>query len=261
MDPFLVPPAGKLEVSSGRGGEAGKCALSLIIPAFNEARSILPLLAAIRTTLDPLLGSAYEAIVVDDDSPDETWRVASEFASGCPQVRVMRRFTERGLSSAVIRGWQVSRGNLLATINADLQHPPSLLGEMLESAKTADVVVATRFGAGGSVGRFPLHRQILSAGAKYAGKLLLPAVFNRVTDPLSGFYMLRRTVIENIELRPAGFKTLIEVLARGRVGHVSEVGYSMGRRQHGRSNMRLRHWLDYLIQLARIRAELARRPS
>ena len=89
----------------------------------------------------------------------------------------------------------------------------------------------------------------------------MPKVFRRVTDPLSGCYMFRRQAIEDIELRPTGFKTLIEVLARGRVGNVVEHGYTMQKRRGGRSNVRLRHWFEYLGQLGRIRTELRRRRS
>jgi dolichol-phosphate mannosyltransferase len=111
------------------------------------------------------------------------------------------------------------------------------------------------------VGRFPLHRQFLSAFARRLGVFLVPKVFRRVTDPLSGCYMFRRQAIEDIELRPTGFKTLVEILARGRVEHVVEYGYSMQKRRSGRSNVRLRHWFEYLGQLRRIRSELQRRRS
>ncbi len=255
---LIDAPAGKLIVNGDKPG-ALSCMLSLVIPTYEEARNLVPLLIGIRAGLDTVPGLAYEAIVVDDDSPDETWRVASEMAEEYPQLRVMRRMGERGLSSAVIRGWQAARGSVLATINADGQHPPELLGRMFERMAYADVVVATRYGAGGSVGEFARHRQVLSGGAKLVGKLVLPEVFGRVSDPLSGYYMVRRSAIAGVELRPTGFKTLIEVLGRGRVGEVAEVGYSMRERRHGRSKVRKRHWWEYVVQLARIRAELSRR--
>jgi dolichol-phosphate mannosyltransferase len=127
--------------------------------------------------------------------------------------------------------------------------------------ENADLVVATRYAAEGSVGRFPVHRQFLSAFARHVGVLLAPRVFREVSDPLSGCYMFRRRAIEDIELRPAGFKTLIEVLARGRVGNVVEHGYTMEARRSGRSHVRLRDWFEYLGQLGRIRSELQRRRS
>ena len=235
--------------------------LSVVVPTYNEAANIGPFLEALRAGLDAVSNGDYEVIVVDDQSPDGTGEVASAISIDWPNLRVMRRMGERGLASAVVRGWQMACGDVLATINADFQHPPSILPEMLRRIEDADLVVATRYAAEGSVGRFPVHRQFLSSFARRMGLLLVPKVFRRVTDPLSGCYMFRRQAIEDIELRPAGFKTLIEILARGRVGKVAEYGYTMQKRRSGRSNVRLRHWFEYLVQLGRIRSELQRRRS
>jgi dolichol-phosphate mannosyltransferase len=233
--------------------------LSLVVPTCNESANIRPFLETLRENLDPLLAHRYEVIVVDDNSPDGTFETASTMAPEYPQLRLMRRTGERGLSSAVIRGWQVARGEILGTINADFQHPPSVFPEMMQKMESADLVVATRYGSGGSVGSFAPHRKLLSVCARRLGGLLIPEVFGRVTDPLSGFYLFRRRSIEGIELRPAGFKTLIEILGRGSIERVAECGYRMQSRRGGQSNVKWRHSLDYLVQLGRIRIE-ARRP-
>jgi dolichol-phosphate mannosyltransferase len=235
--------------------------LSLVVPTYNEAVNIKPFLQRIRTVLDPTLGSRYEVIVVDDNSPDETWKVAADVQAGYPQLVVLRREQERGLSSAVVRGWQVARGDVLATINADFQHPPELLPEMLELVQSADLVIASRLSSAGSFGEMPWPRQLLSRGAQRAGQLLVPRIFSRVSDPLSGYYLLRRAAIEGIELRPTGFKTLIEVLARGRITTIAECGYAMQKRRFGQSNARLRHWMEYLVHLKRLRGHARARHS
>jgi len=253
--PFIVARLPPIE------RQAGVPFLSVVVPTYNEAANIGPFLAALRAGLDTGALGDYEVIVVDDESPDGTGEVASAISIDWPKLRVLRRAGERGLASAVVRGWQIARGDVLATINADFQHPPRMLPEMLRKIANADLVVASRYAADGSVGRFPLRRQFLSACARHVGALLVPQVFRRVTDPLSGCYMFRRPAIEDIELRPTGFKTLIEILARGRVGNVVEYGYTMQARRSGRSNVRLRHWVDYLMQLGRIRRELQRRRS
>jgi dolichol-phosphate mannosyltransferase len=235
--------------------------LSVVVPTYNEAGNVAPFLEALRAGLDSVGNGGYEVIVVDDESPDGTGEVAAGISVDWPNLRVMRRAGERGLAGAVVRGWQIARGDVLATINADFQHPPSILPEMLQKIGNADLVVATRYAAEGSVGRFPLHRQFLSAFARGVGTFLVPTAFRKVTDPLSGCYLFRRQTIENIELCPAGFKTLIEILARGRVGNVVEYGYTMEKRRSGRSNVRLRDWFEYLGQLYRIRRELQQRRS
>jgi dolichol-phosphate mannosyltransferase len=240
-------------------GAAQPLLLSLVVPTYNESVNIRPFLETLRENLDPLLDCRYEVIVVDDDSPDGTFEAAARMAQDYPQLRLMRRIGERGLSTAVIRGWQVSRGAILGTINADFQHPSALFPEMMRKMDSADLVVATRYAKGGSVGEFPLHRRVLSGCARRLGGLLAPEVFGRVTDPLSGFYLFRRCAIEGVELRPTGFKTLIEILGRGSIERVAECGYQMQSRRGGHSNVKWRHSVDYLVQLGRIRIE-AKRP-
>jgi dolichol-phosphate mannosyltransferase len=263
VESLAATPAGPLTVArrSSIRQQAKFPLLSVVVPTHNEGANIEPFLEALRAGLDSVAGDRYEVIVVDDESPDGTGEAATRIAAVWPHLRVVRRVRERGLASAVVRGWQVARGDVLATINADFQHPPSMLAEMFVKIEDADMVVATRYGASGSVGRFPLHRQFLSASARRVGAFLVPRVFRRVSDPLSGCYMFRRQVVEDIELHPAGFKTLIEILARGRVGNVIEYGYTMQERRSGRSNVRLWHWFAYLVQLRRIRGELQRRRS
>jgi dolichol-phosphate mannosyltransferase len=263
VESFAASPAGPLIVARRppMRQQAGFPLLSVVVPTYNEAANIGPFLEVLRAGLDSAAGGDYEVIVVDDESPDGTGEVAAAISIDWPNLRVVRRAGERGLASAVVRGWQTACGDVLASINADFQHPPSILPEMLRKIENADLVVATRYAEEGSVGRFPLHRQFLSALARRVGVFLVPKVFRRVTDPLSGCYMLRRQAIEDIELRPTGFKTLIEILARGRVANVVEHGYTMQRRRSGRSNVRLRHWFEYLMQLGRIRSELHRRRS
>jgi dolichol-phosphate mannosyltransferase len=256
-------PTGALMVPA-RAEEPGSpdpIVLSLVVPTYNEAVNIGPLLERIRNLLDPTLGTRYEVIVVDDNSPDGTWEVAARLQAGYPRLVVLRRDQEKGLASAVVRGWQAAGGDILATINADFQHPPELLPQMLELIRGADLVIATRLAAAGSFGEMPRLRRLLSRGAKRAGEFFVPHIFSRVSDPLSGYYMLRRPAIEGIELRPAGFKTLIEILARGRVRTVAECGYTMQKRRSGQSNAKLRHWMDFLIQLRRLRAHSGARQS
>src|SRR5450631_4316981 len=122
----IAPPTGPLRIAA-QGAAAAGIRLSLVVPTYNEAASIAQLLRELATLLDGLLGGAYEIIVVDDDSPDGTWQVALAVAQELPALRVMRRLHERGLSTAVIRGWQAARGDVLAVIDGDLQHPPQVL--------------------------------------------------------------------------------------------------------------------------------------
>ncbi|HVV51694.1 MAG TPA: glycosyltransferase [Polyangia bacterium] len=251
----MVPtPVGPLVVPEAAPG-GPPLRLSLVIPTFNESKNVGELVARLGELLDDRLGrEAYELIVVDDDSRDRTWEVALALAEKHPQVRVIRRVGERGLSTAVIRGWQAARGELLAVIDADLQHPPEVVGELLARMEAgADLAVASRNVDGGGVSNWSLHRRALSRGAQLLGLLLLPGVLGRVSDPMSGYFMLRRRVLAGVTLSPLGYKILIEVIGRGRVATVAEVGYVFRERLEGESKVTWRLYLEYLRHLVRLR--------
>src|SRR5450432_2155600 len=116
-------PTGALAVPALAAG-AVTLQLSLIVPTYNESENVHNLVAALTELLDARFGSDYEIILVDDDSPDKTWQIAAQLVHQYPRLRVVRRQNERGLSGAVIRGWQLARGGVLGVIDGDLQHPP-----------------------------------------------------------------------------------------------------------------------------------------
>jgi dolichol-phosphate mannosyltransferase len=228
--------------------------LSVILPTYDESKNIREMISRLTHTLDNAFPGDYEIIVVDDNSPDRTWELAQSLTGEYPRLRVMRRQTERGLSTAVIRGWQASRGELLAVIDADLQHPPEVtVGLAREMARGADIAVASRHVEGGGVSDWSILRRILSRAAQVIGLLILPGVVGKVSDPMSGFFMLRRTAIQGIELNPLGYKILIEVLGRGRFRWIGEVPYVFQERIRGESKVTGRVYVDYFRHLLRLR--------
>jgi len=228
--------------------------LSLVIPTFNERHNLPELIAQLTGLLDPELGDDYELIVVDDNSPDRTWELAAELTTKYSKLRVMRRETERGLSTAVIRGWQIARGDVLAVIDADLQHPPEVTVQLWRAmVKGADLAVGSRHVEGGGVSDWSLLRRMLSRGAQLLGLVLLPGVLGRVSDPMSGYFMIRREAIAGVAMSPLGYKILVEVIGRGRVRWIAEVGYVFRERQEGQSKVTWRVYLDYLRHLVRLR--------
>ena len=228
--------------------------LSLVVPTLNESENIRSFLEALRVQLDAALGTAYEIIVVDDDSPDRTWDIATALMADIPQLRVVRRQGEHKLSAAVIRGWQAARGEFLGTINADFQHPPALLPALIAHLQDSDLVVASRFAEGGGLGDWAMHRRVNSFVAHWMGCRLLPEAFGRTSDPLSGYYLVRRRAIAGVELKPLGFKTLMEIMVRGRIREIREESYEMRAQQRGSSKLKFRHWFDYAFHLLRLRA-------
>ena len=233
--------------------------LSLVIPTYNEARNIKAIVTLLTHLLDQALPGDYELIVVDDDSPDRTWEIAQAMTSKYPQLRVLCRRGERGLSTAVIRGWQVSTAQVLGVIDGDLQHPPEVLLQMLAAIEEgADLAVASRHVEGGGVSSWSITRRILSRGAQILALTILPKVVSRVSDPMSGYFLLRRSTIAGRTLNPLGYKILIEVIARGNIRQIAEVGYVFRERQKGESKVTWRQYIDYLRHLLRLRLSLGR---
>ena len=253
--PSLAPaPTGPLVVAAAEPASASGLRLSLAIPTLNEAENIAELVERLVRLLEPALGDAYELIVVDDDSPDRTWEVALNLSTRFPRLRVIRRETERGLGTAVIRAWQVARGEILGVMDADLQHPPEANLDLYAIIQRgADLAVASRHVEGGGLSDWSLFRRLASRGAQLLGLLILPGVLGRISDPMSGYFMVRRSALSGIELKPVGYKILIEVVARARVRWIDEVGYVFRERSDGRSKVTASIYAQYLQHLVRLR--------
>ncbi|NET58845.1 MAG: glycosyltransferase [Symploca sp. SIO2E6] len=235
------------------------CYLSLVIPTYNESKNIKDLVRILSDLLNEVIPHNYELIVVDDDSPDLTWEIAQSLIPEYPQLQVIHRQHERGLSTAVIQGWQVGKGKILGVIDGDLQHPPEILLQLLTAInKGADLAVASRHVEDGGVSDWSVVRRFLSRGAQLLGLIILPHVLGRVSDPMSGYFLVHHSAVNPHTLNPLGYKILIEVLARGNIKQIAEVGYVFQERQAGKSKVSWKHYIDYLHHLVRLRLSLGR---
>ena len=223
--------------------------LSLIIPTFNEQDSIYPLLAELG---DAIAGIDWEALFVDD-SVDGTCAVIAGRAAVDPRVRLLhRRENIGGLAGAVVEGLGAARGTYLCVMDADLQHPPAQIPRLLARARLdrSDVVIASRYIPGGSTGGLdgPL-RKFYSHGLKRLSQSVFPRRLAGVTDPLGGYFLLHRAVVQGAALRPIGYKILLEILVRCPWRSSSEVPYHFQPRRHGASKADLRQGLRFLHHL------------
>ncbi len=251
--PLQIPAVGTVDSTFTDAGTP-PIYFSLVIPTYNECKNVKSIVEQLSQLLDGSIPGDYELIVVDDNSPDRTWEVALSLTPEYPQLRVMRREHERGLSTAVIRGWQASRGEVLGVIDADLQHPPETLLQLLAEIKRgADLAAASRHVAEGGVSDWSVIRRFLSRGAQIVGLVILPGVVGRVSDPMSGYFMLRRSCIADKTMNPAGYKILIEVLGRGDIRWIGEVGYVFQERQEGESKVTGKQYIEYLRHLVILR--------
>ena len=264
FDLLLPTPSGPLLISElppqhwGKVNSVSDSVLfSLVIPTYNEGRNIKRIIQQLSNLLDEFLPEAYELIVVDDNSPDGTWEIAAALIPEYPQLRVMRREKERGLASAVIRGWHASRGQGLGVIDGDLQHPPELLSQLWkEIERGADLAIASRHVDGGGVSEWSFLRRFLSRGAQLLGLVICPEVVGRVSDPMTGYFLVRRACIAGQIMSPLGYKILIEVLGRGKVRWIAEAGYVFQERQHGESKVTWKQYVEYIQHLLRLRFSL-----
>ncbi|MBW4674098.1 MAG: glycosyltransferase [Desmonostoc geniculatum HA4340-LM1] len=260
---LLTVPTGPLKISElpphDLDTSSESMYLSLVIPTYKERDNIEKIVKILSQLLDESIPRNYELIVVDDDSPDKTWEIAQSLTTEYPQLRVMRRQDERGLSSAVIRGWQAGTGNVLGVIDGDLQHPPEVLMQLFRSLEQgADLAVASRHVEGGGVSSWSVVRRFLSRGAQLLGLIILPGVLGRVSDPMSGYFMVRRGAIANAALNPVGYKILLEVIGRGKVNELAEVGYVFRERTEGESKVTWKQYIDYIHHLVRLRLSTGR---
>ncbi|WP_419897095.1 glycosyltransferase family 2 protein [Roseomonas sp. USHLN139] len=223
--------------------------LTVVVPCYNEAANVAPMVARLEATLQ---GIAWEAIFVDDNSPDGTTRVAREIAARDPRIRCIRRVGRRGLSSACVEGMLASSAEYVAVIDGDLQHDETLLPRMLAALQAggADVAVGSRHVDGGaSSDGFSAWRQRISDGGIALAQLFLRV---RVADPMSGFFMLKRALVEEVapKLTGRGFKILLDILlsAKARL-RVVELPYSFRARQAGESKLNATVLLDFLTLL------------
>ena len=210
--------------------------LTVVVPCFNERENV-PLLVA---KLDEALaGIDWEVIFVDDDSPDGTAQVVRKLAETHRRVRCLQRIGRRGLSTAVIEGMLASSAPVLAVMDGDLQHDESLLPQMLTKLRHGafDVVVASRYTAGGGLGEWDQSRVAISG---FATKLSRLVVSSDLTDPMSGFFMITRPAFERSvrRLSGQGFKILLDLFASTpEPFKFAEVPFRFRTRVHGESKL------------------------
>ncbi len=210
--------------------------LSVVVPTFNERANIALLIDRLRAVLD---GIAWEVIFVDDDSPDGTASQVRAIARSDPRVRCLQRIGRRGLSTACIEGILASSAPFVAVMDADLQHDDRLLPRMLEvlQREGCDVVVGSRYVAGGGVGNWDRRRARISAFANRLSRVLSKV---DIADPMSGFFMFRRSAFDSAvrNMSGQGFKILLDFLASSsRTLAVRELPYHFSERQFGESKL------------------------
>jgi dolichol-phosphate mannosyltransferase len=223
--------------------------LSLIIPTYNEGKNISELVKRIENSLNHI---PFEIIIVDDNSPDGTGKIAQALNSKYGNIKILTRSGKLGLSSAVLEGFKKADSSVLSVIDADMQHPPEILAKMYDKIREGhDLVVASRYIDGGGAENWKLHRILLSRGATMIAHLLLPGT-RKIKDVMSGCFMFRNEALDHTNLSPIGFKILLEIMAKSEFDNVAEVPYIFGNRRNGKSNLSVKEMQNYIMHVLQI---------
>jgi dolichol-phosphate mannosyltransferase len=222
--------------------------LSIIVPTFNERENIAELIGRLVVCLGD---RSWEVVFVDDDSPDGTADLVREYAAADSRVRCLQRIGRRGLSSACVEGMLATTAPYLAVIDADMQHDERLLPQMLDTLKqgASDIVVGSRYAPGGDISAWDARRARMSRFAMRLSRVLVPA---ELTDPMSGFFMMRRPVLDGSvhRLSAIGFKILTDVFASfPRPLRFTELPYRFRARRAGESKLDSVTAWDYVMLL------------
>jgi dolichol-phosphate mannosyltransferase len=226
-----------------------------VVPTKNERGNVARLVERLETVLPTV---AMEIIFVDASTDGTAHAVERSAQTSERAIRLVRQAPDRsvgGLGGAVLQGLRAARAPWVCVMDADPQHPPELIATLLEHAESRDVdlVVASRYCERGEIRGLGRARMLASRSTTMAARLLFPQRLRDVTDPMSGFFLLRREAVAPEALRPRGFKILLEILVRNPGLRVSEVWFAFGERHAGESKAGVREGLRYLSLLARLR--------
>jgi dolichol-phosphate mannosyltransferase len=237
--------------------ETARVQTSIIVPAYKEVDNLTPLVERVFKALDANGGKGKdttEMIIVDDNSGDGSEEAVKKLAKDGYPVRIIVRKTERGLSSAVLRGFLEAKGDILICMDADLQHPPESVPDMIQEMakpKGKDIpefAIGTRYADGETmeVENWAWYRQIISKGARLLARPLTP-----LSDPMTGFFAIKRDVLLNYidTINPVGFKIALELFVKCHVQHHAEIPIEFGMRLSGSSKLTGKVILYYLKHL------------
>ena len=219
--------------------------ISIIVPTYNESSNISTLVQRIHTVC---LKSNIkeEIIVVDDNSPDGTAKIAEELSKKYP-VKVLLRTKDRGLSQAVVAGINLTTNDIVGVIDADLSHPPEIIPYLIEKLKDNEIVVASRYSDTGGVEEWTLIRKMISKGAT-----LLAYPLTSVNDPMSGYFFFKKEIINSKKLKPKGYKILLEIIVRSGATKIAEYSYIFRNRELGSSKLTYKQFIEYFMQLGEL---------
>ena len=216
--------------------------VSLIIPTYNEAKNIPFLIEEIFEAVDKSKIN-LEFIIVDDNSPDGTGKIAEKLVDRYP-VRVIHRAGKLGLGTAVVDGFKHSSREYVGVMDGDMSHDPSILNQMVSSLIDYDIVIGSRFEEGSVVEKWGFHRRIISGAGVFMARIL-----TGTKDPLSGYFFMKRSAVNDLKLKTKGYKIVLEILVKTKHAKVKEFPYTFRMRKYSTSKLNTKEFLLFLGQI------------
>ena len=220
---------------------------TVIIPTLNESDTIAKTIMLVDAVLKKEILNG-QILVVDDNSKDGTIFIVNEMKMTHPNVSILVRQNDHGLSQSIVDGFHAAGKNsgIFIVMDADGQHPVEKIPELYWKVKEGnDIVIGSRYIEGGEIKKWDFTRKVISWGATFIARLIFP----HITDPVSGFFAVRREVVLEAPLKPKGYKILLEVLGKGYWHAVTEVPYTFGAREYGGSKLKQQTILEYVEQV------------
>ena len=228
--------------------------VSIILPTYNESKNIRGMLDYIQKSIPS--GLNVETIVVDDNSPDNTAKIAEDYFSSIREktthtINVIKRKAKDGLSSAILNGIQNASGQTIIVMDSDFSHPPQIIPKLIETLKQprCDIVIASRYVHGGSIQGWPLKRKLMSKVATSIAKIGLGI---ETSDPMSGFFAFKKNIIDGLKFDAIGYKMLLEILVKTKGAKIQEVPYTFTDRREGSSKLGADTIFDYCKSVWRL---------
>lgn len=216
--------------------------LTVIIPTYNESETIINTIAKIQDAIPSTL--SYQILIVDDNSPDGTASLVRNL--NAYNVDVMVRVYDHGLSQSVVSGFHFACSDVIVVTDADLSHDVSVIPEMYNKIKAGyDIVIGSRYMEGGGIYGWPLKRRVISLGATCIAKCFYP----KLTDPVSGFFAVKKSLVTTAPLKPSGYKILLEVLSKCPGASIIELPYIFTDRTIGESKLNTKIIYEYVKQI------------
>jgi dolichol-phosphate mannosyltransferase len=217
--------------------------VSIVTPTYNERQNLPKLAEELFEVVAKDPDIDLELIIVDDNSPDGTGEVADTLAKSFP-IKVIHRKGKMGLGSAVMEGFALSKRDYLGVMDGDLSHDPIIIPEMISSLKDNDIVIGSRFNAESTVEDWHFVRKLTSQAGVWLARRL-----TKISDPLSGYFFLRRSALEGVSLTSPGYKILLEILVKGKYSKVKEIPFRFRSREFSASKLNSQEYFLFIKQL------------